>query len=142
MEGYHAFTDTNILAEIGRPGKRLRSQERLVAGMLRPAHLLDILRNFILFKVEDGMLAKLCPRYQQYRAVQKAMVRLAEGRTRQASDKQRDERGGIIWHTQGSGKSITMVYLVRKLRTLPKRCPNGRTTIRRMKRVAPRFCGR
>jgi type I restriction enzyme R subunit len=116
------FTEAEVMAEIGRAGKKLRSQEKLVAGMLRPAHLLDVLRNFILFQIEEGTLIKLCPRYQQYRAVQKAMVRLSEGRTRQLSDKQRDERGGIIWHTQGSGKSITMVYLVRKLRTLPELC--------------------
>ncbi len=116
------FTETEVLAEIGRTGNKLRSQEKLVAGMLRPANLLDILRNFILFTVEDGTLIKLCPRYQQYRAVQKAMVRLSEGKTRHLSDKQRDERGGIIWHTQGSGKSITMVYLVRKLRTKADLC--------------------
>ncbi|WP_051185117.1 type I restriction endonuclease subunit R [Desulfatiglans anilini] len=116
------FTEAEVLAEIGRPGKRLRSQEKLVAGMLRPAHLLDILRHFILFQVEEGRLTKLCPRYQQYRAVQKAMVRLAEGKTRERSEKRRDERGGIIWHTQGSGKSITMVQLVRKLRTTPGLC--------------------
>ena len=91
-------------------------------GMLRPANLLDILRHFILFQVEEGKLIKLCPRYQQYRAVQKAMVRLAEGKTKELSDKQRDERGGIIWHTQGSGKSITMVQLVRKLRTKTGLC--------------------
>lgn len=116
------FTEAEVLAEIGRPGKSLRSQEKLVAGMLRPAHLLDILRHFILFQVEEGKLTKLCPRYQQYRAVQKAMVRLAEGKTRERSEKRRDERGGIIWHTQGSGKSITMVQLVRKLRTTPGLC--------------------
>ncbi|GAB6192560.1 type I restriction endonuclease subunit R [Desulfocastanea catecholica] len=116
------FSEAEVLAEIGRVGTKLRSQEKLVAGMLRPAHLLDILRHFILFQTEEGKLIKLCPRYQQYRAVQKAMLRLAEGKTRMSSDKQRDERGGIIWHTQGSGKSITMVQLVRKLRTHPKLC--------------------
>ena len=78
------FSEAEVLAEIGRAGKKLRSQEKLVAGMLRPAHLLDILRHFILFQMEDGTLIKLCPRYQQYRAVQKAMVRLAEGKTRAA----------------------------------------------------------
>lgn len=116
------FTEAEVLSEIGRAGGKLRSQEKLVAGMLRPDHLLDILRNFILFHTVDGALVKLCPRYHQYRAVRKAIVRLSEGKTRQISDKHRDERGGIIWHTQGSGKSITMVYLVRKLRTLADLC--------------------
>ena len=115
-------TEAEVLAEIGRVGTTLRSQEKLVAGMLRPAHLLDILRHFILFQTSEGKLVKLCPRYQQYRAVQKAMARLATGATRLQSSKQRDERGGIIWHTQGSGKSITMVQLVRKLRTHPGLC--------------------
>lgn len=116
------LSEAEVLAEIGRAGTRLRSQERLVAGMLRPAHLLDILRHFILFQIDEGKLIKICPRYQQYRAVQKAMSRLATGKTKMQSDKQRDERGGIVWHTQGSGKSITMVQLVRKLRTDAQLC--------------------
>jgi len=116
------FSDIQVLGEIGRPGKVLRSQEKLLAGMLRPSNLLDILRNFILFTVDEGALIKICPRYQQYRAVQKAMKRLSQGNTKDRSNNKRDERGGIIWHTQGSGKSITMVQLVRKIRTLPELC--------------------
>jgi type I restriction enzyme R subunit len=114
------FTENEVLVEIGRPCSILKSQEKLVAGMLRPAHLLDILRNFILFTIDSGTLIKLCPRYQQFRAVQKAISRLTHGKPRLLSEKKRDERGGIIWHTQGSGKSITMVYLVRKIRTIPE----------------------
>lgn len=116
------YSDEDILQEIGRPGSKIRSQEQLVAGMLRPAHLLDILRHFIIFAVEDGTLIKLAPRYQQYRAVQKSIQRLTTGKTQQQSDKRRDERGGIIWHTQGSGKSITMVHLIRKMRSTPQLC--------------------
>ena len=55
-------------------------------------------------------------RYQQFRAVNKAIERLQTGKTRQ-QDGEHDRRGGVIWHTQGSGKSLTMVFLVRKLRT-------------------------
>ena len=58
-------------------------------------------------------------RYQQFRAVHKAVDRLQEGRTR-AQGAERDERGGIIWHTQGSGKSLSMVFLVRKMRMMPR----------------------
>lgn len=116
------YSDEEILREIGRSGTKLHSQEQLVAGMLRPSHLLDILRHFIIFNVEDGNLLKLAPRYQQYRAVQKSIQRLTTGKTQQQSDKRRDERGGIIWHTQGSGKSITMVHLVRKMRSTPQLC--------------------
>jgi type I restriction enzyme R subunit len=95
----------------------LQSQHILVAGMLRPAHLLDLIRNFTVFQQVDGKTRKVIARYQQFRAVHKAVNRLQEGRTR-ASGAARDEWGGIIWHTQGSGKSLTMVFLVRKMRMM------------------------
>lgn len=96
---------------------RLSSQQLLVAGMLRPAHLLDLTRNFTLFQQSGGSTIKIVARYQQFRAVQEAIRRLEHGQTR-AQHGDTDQRGGIIWHTQGSGKSLTMVFLVRKLRTL------------------------
>jgi len=96
---------------------RLNSQQTLIAGMLRKAHLLDIIRNFILFDQVDGKEVKIICRYQQFRAVHKAISRLRTGKTR-AETGDTDQRGGIIWHTQGSGKSLTMVFLVRKMRTL------------------------
>jgi len=98
-----------------RPSPKLHSQQILVAGMLRPAHLLDLIRNFTAFQQVDGKTRKVVARYQQFRAVHKAITRLQEGRTR-AQGAGRDERGGIIWHTQGSGKSLSMVFLVRKMR--------------------------
>ena len=99
------------------PGASLSSQQVLVAGMLRPAQLLDLVRNFTAFKQVDGKTRKVVARYQQFRAVQKTVRRLQEGRTK-TQGAERDERGGIIWHTQGSGKSLSMVFLVRKMRTL------------------------
>jgi len=103
----------------GGNGGTLHSQQILVAGMLRPAHLLDLIRNFTVFQQVDGKTRKVVTRYQQFRAVHKAVARLQEGRTR-AQGADRDERGGIIWHTQGSGKSLSMVFLVRKMRTIPR----------------------
>lgn len=104
----------------------LSAQQLLVAGVLTPAHLLDIVRNFTCFTQVNGKTVKIIPRYQQFRAVHKAIARLQTGATRLEQLAQgipaagaRDERGGLIWHTQGSGKSFTMVFLVRKLRTLP-----------------------
>ena len=47
-----------------------------------------------------------------------AVARLQTGKT-QRSDGEHDRRGGLIWHTQGSGKSLSMVFLVRKLRSIP-----------------------
>lgn len=105
-----------VAAELGE--ERLKSQQLLVAGMLRRAHLLDIVRNFTLFQQQSGKTVKIVGRYQQYRAVQLAIERLQTEKTR-AEDGEYDRRGGIIWHTQGSGKSLTMVFLVRKMRTVP-----------------------
>jgi type I restriction enzyme, R subunit len=72
----------------------LQSQHILVAGMLRPAHLLDLIRNFTVFRQVDGKTRKVVARYQQFRAIHKAVTRLQEGRTR-AQGATRDERGGI-----------------------------------------------
>lgn len=94
----------------------LSEQERLIAGLLTPAHLLDVVKNFMLFMQADGQTIKTICRYQQYRAVNRAISRLRNGQTR-LHHGEHDQRGGIIWHTQGSGKSLTMVFLVRKMRT-------------------------
>jgi type I restriction enzyme R subunit len=84
-------------------------QQRLVAGMLDPVNLLEIIRNFTLFSVNDkGEAIKIVGRYQQFRAVKKAVQRLLDGKTPR-------ERSGIIWHTQGSGKSLTMMFMVRAM---------------------------
>ncbi len=93
----------------------LSEQERLIAGLLAPAHLLDVVKNFLLFMQVGGQTIKSVCRYQQYRAVNRAIARLKTGRTR-LQHGEHDQRGGIIWHTQGSGKSLTMVFLVRKMR--------------------------
>jgi len=90
-------------------------QERLIAGLLTPSHLLDLVKNFMLFMQTGGQTIKTVCRYQQYRAVNRAIARLKTGQTR-LQNGEHDKRGGIIWHTQGSGKSLTMVFLVRKMR--------------------------
>ena len=71
-----------------------------------------------LFQQVDGPTIKIVCRYQQFRAVQAAIERLLTGKTRE-QDGEHDRRGGIVWHTQGSGKSLTMVFLVRKIRSIP-----------------------
>ena len=87
--------------------KTITSQDLLVQGMLSKNNLLDILHIFTLF-VEDpkGGIKKVAPRYQQFRAVKKIVKRVKEGKTP-------EEKGGIVWHTQGSGKSLTMMQTVR-----------------------------
>ena len=84
-------------------------QQRLVAGMLDRDNLLDIIRTFTLFSTNDkGEIIKVVGRYQQFRAVKLAVKRLLEGKSPR-------ERSGIIWHTQGSGKSLTMMFMVREM---------------------------
>jgi type I restriction enzyme R subunit len=84
-------------------------QQRLVAGMLDKQNLLDIIRTFTIFSTSDkGELIKIVGRYQQFRAVKLAVTRLLAGKTPR-------ERSGIIWHTQGSGKSLTMMFMVREM---------------------------
>lgn len=119
---YLEWKDTSPvpMADVAAPlGKdSLSSQEKLVAGMLRPEHLLDLVRHFTLFMQVEGRTIKVVARYQQFRAVRKAVEKLLNGKTRR-QDGEHDRRGGIVWHTQGSGKSLTMVFLVRKIRTTP-----------------------
>jgi type I restriction enzyme R subunit len=84
-------------------------QQRLVAGMLDRSNLLDIIRTFTLFSTNDkGEIIKVVGRYQQFRAVKLAVKRLLDGKTPK-------ERSGIVWHTQGSGKSLTMMFMVREM---------------------------
>ena len=106
-------------ASLGKPADAVTQQELLTAGMLDPERLLDIVRHFTLFmEAGSGRTVKVVGRYQQYRGVHKALRRLIEGDTR-PMDGHVDRRGGIIWHTQGSGKSLTMVFLIRAMRSHP-----------------------
>jgi type I restriction enzyme, R subunit len=87
-----------------------REQERLVQGLLAPATLLDVLRTSTVFMDTDsGRRIKVVCRYQQYRAAKKIVDRLRSGQTPES-------RSGVVWHTQGSGKSLTMVFVARMLR--------------------------
>jgi len=87
-----------------------RAQERLIQGMLAPEVLLDITRHCTIFMEVNKCRVKVACRYQQYRAMRKIIERLRTEKTPSA-------RSGVIWHTQGSGKSLTMVFVIRKLRT-------------------------
>lgn len=96
-----------------KPLQKERPQEKLIQGVLPPETLLDIIEHCILFmQVGGGKEIKIMARYQQYRAISKIAERLKTGENSK-------ERSGVVWHTQGSGKSLTMVMLVRKLRSHP-----------------------
>ncbi|ABS60368.1 type I restriction endonuclease subunit R [Fervidobacterium nodosum] len=91
------------------PDGNVTSQQVLIHGMLSKENLLDLLHTFTIFKEDPkSKMVKVVARYQQFRAVKKMVKRLKEGKTP-------DERGGIVWHTQGSGKSLTMMFMVREL---------------------------
>jgi type I restriction enzyme R subunit len=89
----------------GRP-----ALEVLIKGAFEPARLLDILRDFILYSDEAHGLVKRVAKYHQYWAVNAAVESTIE-----ASGPDGDRRGGVVWHTQGSGKSIEMLLYAAKI---------------------------
>ncbi|MBY0401927.1 type I restriction endonuclease subunit R [Myxococcota bacterium] len=103
----------------GLVGKSAPSpQDVTIAGLLSRENLLDVVRNFITFERDPstGRMIKKLPRYHQFGAVNKALKRSSTGK---AQGKSAEERGGVVWHTQGSGKSLTMLWLALKLRRDP-----------------------
>jgi len=93
--------------------------EAPVKGLLRlkPAHLLDFLRHFVVFETKKGKTTKKIARYQQFEAVNEIVdrtVSLVNSPFAAAQD-----RTGLVWHTQGSGKSLTMIFAGQKLRRHP-----------------------
>ena len=111
-EHFYAWKD--ICSEAHRvympPLGEEREQELLIRGLLAPETLLDVLRTCSVFMDTDsGARIKVVSRYQQYRAARKIVERVR----REATP---EERSGVVWHTQGSGKSLTMVFVARMLR--------------------------
>ncbi|KPQ40922.1 MAG: type I restriction-modification system restriction subunit [Candidatus Methanoperedens nitroreducens] len=84
--------------------------EVLFQGMLDKKILLDLIRHFIVFEQERQDIHKKLAAYHQYHAVNKALET-----TFRASSPQGDKRCGVVWHTQGSGKSLTMAFYTGKL---------------------------
>ena len=86
------------------PDGEIREQDRALVSLLHPERLLDLIQNFIIY---DNNVKKVA-RYKQYFAVKKCMNRILL----------RDNAGtrnGVVWHTQGSGKTITMIMLTKML---------------------------
>ncbi|GLS37830.1 DEAD/DEAH box helicase [Mesorhizobium tianshanense] len=105
--------------ELAAAGDRAVSeQDRLIYALCRPARLLDIVRRFTVF---DGGVRKIA-RHQQYFGIRSAIERVKR------HDVNGRRKGGVIWHTQGSGKSLTMVMLGRAL-ALDKEIVNPRIII-------------
>jgi type I restriction enzyme R subunit len=87
-----------------------KSMEVLLKGMFGKTKFLDIIRHFIVFEKEEHITHKKMAGYHQYYAVNKAIEATIE-----ASRPKGDKRCGVIWHSQGSGKSLTMVFYTGKL---------------------------
>lgn len=81
-----------------------REQETLIAGMLNKATLLNLVRNFIIYQTRNDQKIKIIAKHQQYRAANKCLEKII------AAD---SKRGGVISHTQGSGKSFTMHWVAK-----------------------------
>lgn len=94
--------------------KELHYLDVLLHGVLPKERLLDIIRNFIVFQEINGKTVKILSGYHQYFAVRKAALR-----TQQAIEKN-EKKVGVVWHTQGSGKSLSMVFYAGLIVTNPQ----------------------
>ena len=97
--------------EVDKLSKRKpREQERLIIGMLNKKTLIDILENYVIFDNANKEKIKKLARHQQFRAVSKAIKQL------EITVNSSSNLGGTIWHSQGSGKSLTMFWLAKQVR--------------------------
>ncbi len=87
------------------------SMKTLIEGLFHPEQLLNYIRNFIVFQVANDRITKKGAKYHQFFA-----VRLAARKARATIQSGNDKRLGVIWHTTGSGKSLSMIFLVGLLR--------------------------
>jgi type I restriction enzyme R subunit len=100
----------------GKPVTAAKSSlEVLIRGAFDKRRLLELIRHFIVFEVDPSRIAKKVAQYHQFHATAKALET-----TIQASRQGGDRRGGVIWHTQGSGKSLTMLCYAGKLIAAPE----------------------
>lgn len=103
---------------LGLEEKMVTEQDRALWSLCRPERLLDLIENFTIYEDGDKKIA----RYQQYNTVRRTLDRIAVIRPDGA------RRGGVIWHTQGSGKSLTMVMLAQLIARHPS-IPNPRIVL-------------
>src|SRR6185437_2218960 len=83
------------------------------------AHLLDYIRNFVLFEETKGGVEKKIAAYHQFHAVRAVVDRVLEATGPDAAKLGVRVKGGVVWHTQGAGKSLEMTCLAGKLMTHP-----------------------
>ena len=109
--GWEHFADWKKIGSESEAGRV--SLETMLRGVCDPERFLDLVENFTLFQEVSGGLIKLTAKNHQYLGVNNALEALADIR-------QRDGKLGVFWHTQGSGKSISMMFFAQKvLRKVP-----------------------
>src|SRR5205085_4950328 len=96
------------------PLGQFRETETLIRGLFRRDLLLEYLRDFILFE-DSGDIIKKIAGYHQFHAVRRAVET-----TLQAARPDGDKKAGVVWHTQGSGKSISMCFYAGEIMTAPE----------------------
>ena len=99
------------------PLGKFQELETLVRGVLAPTYLLDYLRYFVLFE-DDGTLVKKVAGYHQFHAVRAAVEQVVTAAS--TDETTRRGKGGVVWHTQGSGKSITMTCFAARVMQEPR----------------------
>jgi type I restriction enzyme, R subunit len=104
--GWEHFSTWTRIEREDEPAKA--SLETIIRGTCQPKRLLDIVENFTLFSDESGGLVKIVARNHQYIGVNNAIKALEKR-------KPGDDKLGVFWHTQGSGKSYSMIFLVQKV---------------------------
>jgi len=103
---HYRLEDTERAEVAALLGEEPSEQDQLLWALFEPARFLELITHYVLFETRDGKTVKKLPRYQQWRAVRKTVQRLNSPKP----------LGGVVWHTQGSGKSLTMALLARLLR--------------------------
>jgi len=99
------------------PLGKFQELETLVRGVLAPSYLLDYLRYFVLFE-DDGTVIKKVAGYHQFHAVRSAVEQVVTAAS--TDEVTRRGKGGVVWHTQGSGKSITMTCFAARVMQEPR----------------------
>ena len=118
--GWTRFMHWKTVDGIKEDKRTIPQMETLIKGMLRPDVLLDLIKQFVVFekttkedpqtRITSIETVKKIAAYHQYHAVNKAVVT-----TKKASAKDGDRKAGVVWHTQGSGKSLSMLFYAGKM---------------------------
>ena len=102
----YPLTLDDMAKELGRAPT---SQDIFLFGVCSKQNLLDLIQNFIVYEREKGKTIKKLAKYQQFRAVNNIVKQ---------TTKKKSTQGGVVWHTQGSGKSLSMLWTAVKLRRI------------------------